>query len=92
MGICPTHVGMNRNVSWVYVAGVHLPHACGDEPVITGLAKWLPGDLPHACGDEPIAGVWVDNEGIICPTHVGMNRSWQRWEGLMYESAPRMWG
>ena len=34
VGICPTHVGMNRNDRRVAEIGEHLPHARGDEPTV----------------------------------------------------------
>ena len=54
--ICPTRVGMNRNVLIFAALSVeHLPHTRGDEPDDDrALADVYANHLPHTRGDEPI--------------------------------------
>jgi len=90
--ICPTHVGMNREVVLMADMFRNLPHARGDEPEKKSIGKFKVGDLPHARGDEPnqkTSGAIADN---ICPTHVGMNRYGVRVMVDGRTSAPRTWG
>ena len=73
--ICPTHVGMNR-IRCEQPVMLNLPHARGDEPLLPEMGGLNVRDLPHAntnSGDEPIVTIPQTIEGMICPTHVGMN-------------------
>ena len=48
--VCPTYVGMNRNVTAALFAVVGMPHVCGDEPDLQGRASGLTGYAPRMWG------------------------------------------
>ena len=48
--------------------------------------------MPHVCGDEPKQVAEVLIEDCVCPTYVGMNRTWLTAQRPLYRYAPRMWG
>ena len=51
-----------------------MPHVCGDEP-LTPIAYEEKIRMPHVCGDEPDKETGTETETDVCPTYVGMNRT-----------------
>ena len=93
--ICPTRVGMNRNVLIFAALSVeHLPHTRGDEPRPTWPTTSQPRHLPHTRGDEPdddraLADVYANH----LPHTRGDEPIGRIWAGQCAKaSAPHAWG
>ena len=58
LDVCPTYVGMNRDISLLPKWEESMPHVCGDEP--GAICRQAPpsASMPHVCGDEPFVEMW----------------------------------
>ena len=72
--VCPTHVGMNRELTLGYRFAKCLPHTRGDEPYNVKGKLEIPYVCPTHVGMNRRICIGAPLTAEVCPTHVGMNR------------------